>query len=197
MYNGYRRQETLTLEGGATKNSVINFKDGVFTRAILMDIPRLKGVPYLEPGTAIYAEDLEAWEARAGVRVSAGDAVFIRTGRWTRRAKLGSENILELPGLDASVIPWIRERDVALLASEHALSPRPTPPSQTTTAPEDALAVHNFVLVALGVGVIDNCDFDALAEAAAKRTRWEFLLTMAPLPMVRGTGSPINPIAIF
>src|SRR5437867_10697751 len=53
------------------------------------------------------------------------------------------------------------------------------------------------VLVALGMNVFDNCDLDALAEAAASRKRWEFLLTAAPLPMVKGTGSPINPIALF
>ena len=66
-----------------------NLKNGVFTRGILMDIPRLKGVPYLEPETPIYVEDLEAWEARTGVRAGAGDAVFIRTGRWAARAVLG------------------------------------------------------------------------------------------------------------
>ena len=54
-----------------------------------MDIPRLRGVDYLEPATAIYTEDLEAWENRIGTRVRPGDVVFIRTGRWARRAKLG------------------------------------------------------------------------------------------------------------
>ena len=198
MYNGYPHKEGVTLEGGATKNSVINAKTGIFTRGILMDIPRLRGVPYLEPGTSVYVEDLEAWEKQAGIKVSSGDALFIRTGRWARRAKLGVENVgNEMAGLDASVIPWLRARDVALLGSEHAVDRRPRPASQTTTMPEDSQAVHNFTLVALGVTVIDNCDFEALSEAAAARKRWEFLLTMAPLPMVRGTGSPINPIALF
>jgi hypothetical protein len=64
------------------KNSISNFKDETLTRGILIDVPRLKGVPYLEPGTPIYIEDLEAWEKKAGVTVSAGDALFIRTGVW-------------------------------------------------------------------------------------------------------------------
>ena len=46
------------------------------------DGPRLKGVPYLDLSTAVYAEDIEAWEAQAGVRLSAGDAIFLYTGRW-------------------------------------------------------------------------------------------------------------------
>src|SRR5262249_34953328 len=57
--------------------------------------------------------------------------------------------------------------------------------------------VHGFALKYLGVHVIDNVSLDAVAEAAAGRKRWEFLVTAAPLPLTGGTGSPINPIATF
>jgi len=195
MYNGYPH-DLVTMEGMAQKNAIINDKNGIFTRGILMDIPRLKGVPYLEPGTPIYREDLEAWEKKAGIRVQPGDAVFIRTGRWTRRAQTGPWDIGKLAaGLDPSVLPWIKERDVALLGSESALSAVPIPTQITN--PDDYLPVHNFVLVVFGMNLFDDCDLDRLAEAAAARNRWEFLLTASPLPMPKGTGSPINPIAIF
>ena len=198
LYNGFSRDEHVTMAGGAEMGSIYNVKDGVFTRGILIDIPRLKGVPYLEPGTPVYVEDLEAWEKQARIKVSAGDAIFIRTGRWARRAKVGAWEIGKMQaGLDASVIPWLRQRDVALIGSESALSVTPLPSTSQIPGPDDYLPVHNFVLVALGMNVFDNCDLDALAEAAASRKRWEFLLTAAPLPMVRGTGSPINPIALF
>ena len=198
LYNGFSRDEHVTMAGGAGKGSIYNVKDGVFTRGILMDIPRLKRVPYLEPGTPIYVEDLEAWEKQARVKVSPGDALFIRTGRWARRAALGPWEVSKMAaGLDASVIPWLRQRDVAVIGSESALSVTPFPATSQIPGPDDYLPVHNFVLVALGMNVFDNCDLDALAEAAASRKRWEFLLTAAPLPMVRGTGSPINPIALF
>ena len=82
MWNGYPIADLVTMEGGAQKNAVLTMKDGIVTRGVLYDIPRLKGVPYLEPGTRIYVEDLEAWEAETGLRVSSGDAVVIRTGRW-------------------------------------------------------------------------------------------------------------------
>jgi hypothetical protein len=196
LYNGYPQKEFVTMEGMATKNAVINDKNGIFTRGILMDIPRLKKVPYLEPGTPIYVEDLEAWEKQTGIRVGSGDAVFIRTGRWARRAALGPWDIgKQAAGLDPSVLPWIKKRDIAILGSESALSAVPIP-GQITNG-DDYLPVHNFVLVALGMNLFDDCDLDALAEAAAARNRWEFLLTAAPLPMPKGTGSPINPTALF
>ena len=198
MYNGYSQADYVTMEGGATRNAIDNVKDGVFTRGVLMDIPRLKGVPYLDPGTPIYVEDLEAWEQQAGVTVTAGDALFIRTGRWARRAEVGPWEVGDAAaGLDASVIPWLKARDVAIVGSESALSVVPFPPSSQIPGADDYLPVHNFVLVALGMNVFDNCDLDALSEAAAARNRWEFLVTAAPLPMVGGTGSPINPTALF
>lgn len=198
MYNGFARDSFVTMEDGATRGAIHNVKEGIFTRGVLVDIPRLRGVEYLEPGTSIRVEDLEAWEAFSGVRIGSGDAVFIRTGRWVRRAEVGPWNPGEAAaGLHPSVIPWLRARDVAVLGSEAAVDVVPIPEDATITDPDDYLPVHNFVLVALGMVVFDNCQLDALSEAAADRNRWTFLLTAAPLPMVRGTGSPINPIAVF
>src|SRR5499427_2745584 len=133
FFNGYKPDSAQVLKQGHEKNSIHNVKNGIFTRGILIDIPRLKGVPYLEPGTPIYVEDLEAWEKQAGIKVSAGDAIFIRTGRWVRRAKFGPSDSQAQAGLDASVIPWLRQRDVALIGSEAALSVTPIPASSQIT----------------------------------------------------------------
>ncbi len=193
MWNGFSHEE-VTKESGAKKNSIYNVHNGIFTRAILMDIPRLKGVPYLEPSTRIYVEDLEAWEKRAGVKVSSGDAVFIRTGRWARRAKVGPWNVArEAAGLDASVVPWLKQRDVALLGSEAAQDATPVPP----TAEIGGLPLHDFALIMLGIHLFDNTNLEAVAEVAAARKRWDFLVTGAPLPVRNGTGSPMNPIGVF
>ena len=193
MWNGVSYEE-VTKDEGAKKNSIYNVHNGIVTRGILMDIPRLKGVAFLEPGTRIYVEDLEAWEKSAGIKVSAGDALFIRTGRWARRARVGPWNAgRETAGLDASVIPWLKRRDVALLGSETA---------QDATPPQDGaevgpLALHDFALIVLGIHLFDDTNLETVAEAAALRKRWEFLLMAAPLPVTNGTGSPINPIAVF
>ena len=193
FYNGYKPDADVVLKGGHQKNSIHNLKNGIFTRGILLDIPRLKGLPYLEPGTPIYAEDLEAWERRAGVKVSAGDALFVRTGVWARRQAVGPwlrgrAEGGKSAGLDPSVIPWIKQRDIAILGSDH---PQYVSPSDLRGA------VHDFSLVYLGVHLFDNCDLEALGDAAAARNRWEFLLTVAPLPIRGGTGSPANPIGTF
>jgi kynurenine formamidase len=193
MWNGFSWEE-VTKDAGAKKNSIYNLHNGLFTRGVLMDIARLKGVEYLEPGTRIYVEDLEAWEKKAGVKVAAGDAVFVRTGRWARRAKLGPWNAGALgAGLDASVIPWLKARDVALLGGEAAQDVAPQPAGSEI----GALPLHDFALIMLGVHLFDNTNLEAVGEAAAARTRWDFLLTGAPLPVRTGTGSPINPIAVF
>src|SRR5258708_22504314 len=95
FYNGYKPDAETVLKQGHAKNSIHNLKNGIFTRGVLLDIPRLKGAPYLHPGTPVYTEDLEAWEKKAGIKVSAGDALFVRTGVWARRQAVG---------------PWLRGR---------------------------------------------------------------------------------------
>ena len=193
-YNGYEfNADVATSKEGHPRNTVLNVKNGIFTRGILIDIPRLKGVPYLKPGTPVYVEDLEAWEKKAHVHVSAGDALFVRTGRWARRAAVGPWDMKSFAGLDPSVIPWLKQRDVALLGGE--IPQMVLSPNMPDLGPGGN--VHSFAMAILGIHLFDNCDLDALADAAAARNRWEFLLTAAPLPIPGGTGSPINPIATF
>lgn len=190
MYNGFS-QEEVTEKGGA-RLSIINLKQGVFTRGILMDMAKLKGVAYLEPGTPIYPEDLEAWEKKAGIKVGSGDVIFIRTGRWARRAALGPWNVgTSAAGLHASCARWLKQRDVAIVGSDVASDVVPSGIEGVV------LPIHQLLLVAMGVHIFDNCDLEALSEAAAKRNRWEFLLTASPLAVPGGTGSPLNPIATF
>ena len=191
-WNGYPASEIVTRERGAIRNSVLAMKNGIVTRAVLYDIPRLKGVPYLEPGTRIFPADLEAWEKKSGVAVGAGDALLIRWGRWARRAKLGPWPIDEgAAGFDNSVIPWLKKRDVALIAWETP-GYMPQPPGDLPR-----LALHNFALTMLGIMLIDRADLEAASDAAAARNRWEFMLTVAPLPIPNGTGSPVNPLGVF
>ena len=94
-------------------------------------------------------------------------------------------------GLDNTVIPWLRERDVAIIGWETPAY-MPQPPGDLPR-----LALHDFALTMLGVHLLDRADFDDLAAAAAERSRWEFMLTIATLPIPFGTGSPVNPIAVF
>lgn len=190
MYNGFSQEEVT--KDGATKLSISNLKQGVFTRGILIDLAKLKGVPYLEPGTPIYPEDLEAWEKKANLKITAGDVVFFRTGRWARRAAVGPWNVsANSAGLHASCAKWIKQRDVAIIGSDVASDVLPSG-IEGVSHP-----IHQLTLVAMGVNIFDNCDLEALSEACAKRNRWEFMLTAAPIAVAGGTGSPLNPIATF
>jgi kynurenine formamidase len=190
MYNGY--SQDVVTENGAARNSIANFKNGIITRGILMDIPRLKGVDYLEPGTRIYPEVLDAWEKKAHLKVGPGDVVFIRTGRFARRDAKGPWPIRDgLAGLYITAAKWLHSRDVAVLGSDAA---EDVLPSGIEGIPQP---IHELVLVAMGMPIFDNCDLELISREAAKRQRWEFLVTAAPAAVPGGTGSVLNPIATF
>lgn len=191
LYNGFSRD--VVTQDGALKLQIGNIKDGVFTRGVLIDIPRLRGVEYLEPGTAIYPEELEAWENRIGTKVKPGDVVFIRTGRWARRAKVGPWSAGEegAAGLHASCARWLKSRDIAMIGSDAATDVLPS------GIPGVSHPMHLIVLHAMGVHIFDNCDLEALGKKADELKRWDFLLTASPLAVEGGTGSPLNPIATF
>ena len=191
MYNGFVRDDEVTADGCA-KLAVINFKQGIVSRGVLMDIPRLKGLDYLDPGTPIHVEDLEAWEREAGVRVESGDILFVRTGRWARRAEVGPWRMnREAAGLHASVAPWLRERGVAMLGADGTNDALPSGIDGVTQP------IHQLTIIAMGMPLFDNLDLERVAAEAARQNRWEFLLVAAPLAVVGGTGSPLNPLAIF
>lgn len=190
-YNGYPRAEVNT-EKGCTKLGIDNLKQGIVSRGILIDAPRLKGVEYLEPGTPLYAEDVEAWEKKAGVKIGAGDVVLLRTGRWSRRAKLGPWNVGQsAAGFHASIAPWFKTRGVAIVGSDVA---EDVVPSRVEGI---ALPLHTLLITAMGVNLLDNQDLEAVAETAAKLNRWEFMITVAPVPVTGGTGFPVNALATF
>ena len=189
-YNGFPMEEVVAA--GTPHLAVTNFKEGIFTKGILMDIPRLKGVDWLEPGTAIHPEDLAAWEKQSGVKVEPGDVVFIYTGRWRRRDTQGPWNASQgAAGLYASSAKWLHERDIAMIGSDGASDVMPSGIDGVHQP------VHQLFLIAMGTPIFDNCDLEALAAECRKRNRWDFLLTAAPIPAGKGTGSPLNPIATF
>ncbi len=189
MFNGF--PQTDVTSQGAKELAVTGYKNGIFTRGILVDIPRLNNLPYLEPGAAIYPEDLDAWEKKVGVRIGSGDVIFIRTGRWARRAAKGPWDPARVAGLYASTARWLKQRDVAMVGSDAATDVMPSRVAGVVQP------MHQLLLVAMGTPIFDNCDLEKVAEEAAKRGRWEFLVTGAPLSVPGGTGSPLNPIAVF
>jgi kynurenine formamidase len=190
VYNGYAAEEIG--KQGARQLAVTAFKDGFITRGVLMDIPRLKGVKYLELSTPVTPEDFDAWEKQAGIKVGPGDVVFVRTGRWARRAEKGAWDIgTAAAGMHPACARWFHQRDVAVVGSDTHGECMPSLASGV------AFPLHQLLIVGMGTPMFDNCDLEALSQAAASRSRWTFLLTASPLAVPAGTGSPLNPIATF
>jgi kynurenine formamidase len=195
-YNG-RPMEDIKATGGCPKGNINVLKDGVVTRAILFDATRLPGKAtsqgWLEPGTAIHREDLEALEKLERVKVSPGDVILLYTGRWKRRAALGPwPNATGFAGYHADVAYFIKERGVSFIGDD---GPNDVMPSGLP--PSIGIPLHQLALVAMGVSIFDNLDFERAVEQARRLNRYEFLFTAAPLRIDKGTGSPLNPLAIF
>ena len=194
VYNGFVRAE-IEDEEGCHKLGIEQWKDGFVTRGVLIDMPRFKGVPWLEPGTPVTLKDIEAWEEETGIEVLPGDAVLLRTGKWARRAALGPWEVGSA-GPDAgyhwSVIPWFKARDVAIIGDDGPNDVRPPGAEESVGLP-----VHTAILAALGAIILDGQDLEGVADLAAELNRWEFMLTGAPLNVVGGGGSSINVLATF
>ena len=190
MYNGFSQKEVT--DKGAAKLSVINIKSGIFTRGVLIDFPRLYGSKYLKGGRAIYPSDLDAWEKNTGVHIQSGDAVFIRTGRWARWEAEGEWDMqANSAGLHVSSMAWFKKRNISVLGSDMVADVAPSGVAGVR------MPVHLVAIYAMGVILIDNCDLGAISQYAAAHQRYDFLLTVAPLAVETGTGSPVNPIATF
>ncbi len=190
MYNGYPA-EAVTAHG-ATELGIQHWAAGIVGRGVLLDIPRLRGVPWLDAGEAVTVADLEAEESRAGVEVGPGDILLVRTGRWAERAERGGWDPHErLAGLHGSCLPWLHERRISLLGSDGVSDVVPS------GCDEFRLPIHSVGIVAMGLPLLDNLDLEALAEVAVEQDRHDFLLTVAPLVIEGGTASPVNPVAVF
>jgi len=193
MYNGYDASDVKSI--GAMRNAIDSAAaDGIVGRGVLLDIPRLRGVPWLELSERIGPEDLLAAEREQGVEAREGDLLLVSTGRQARRASKGPWVVTEqgMAGLLPTCLPYLHERRIAVLGTDGFSDPIGDPPIEAWPVP-----IHQCCLVAMGVHLIDNLDLRALGSACAERRRWEFLLVVQPLRIARGTGSPVNPTAIF
>jgi kynurenine formamidase len=191
LYNGVQRSE-VTVTSGATRLGIDVARQGIVTRAVLVDVPRLKGVPYLEPGAVITTDDIVAWEKQTGIRVESGDVLLIRTGRWAREKALGVWDVTKsAAGPHPSLALWLHARGVSALGGD--VSNERYPP--LVAGLSDPL--HELALVGMGMPFFDALDFEELARVAAAKSRWAFLFVVAPLVVLNGSGSPVNPLAIF
>ncbi|MBM4404911.1 MAG: cyclase family protein [Chloroflexi bacterium] len=192
MWNGRDPNKEITYNG-ATWGSIEAWADGIATRGVLLDIPKLRGT-FVEIGEPVHGWDLEAAVKAQGVKITPGDALVIHCGReaWQRAHAETPWGCHELqgqqPGLHASCLEFIRECDASMLVWD-MIDARPSG--------YDLLIPVHGVLFSYGMALVDNALLEPLAQACAEEKRYDFMLAMSPLKVVGATGSPINPMAIF
>jgi kynurenine formamidase len=175
-------------------NSVMNCRDGIVSRGILIDLARARGKDWMEPAEIATKRDVEAALSEARVEPQSGDILVFRTGRFKREFALGipdSSNGLLLAGLSIECASWFHELEVASMVSDVAMDPQP---SETENV---RIPWHVATLAMMGMIIVDNANLETLAETCGRLNRWEFQLVIAPLRVPTGNSSPVNPIALF
>jgi kynurenine formamidase len=192
MYNG-RPAHLVSTSQGATVESVEVAKDGIITRGVLVDVPMIRGIDWVERGEGVMPQDIEAAEQRCGFRVEEGDVLMVRTGQLKHRNQHGPVNPLEAgsTACQAACLPLLHERGIAMICSDTGNDVMPSQYQRLSNP------IHQVGIVAMGLWILDNANLEELAEACRQRNRWEFMLSIGPLRLNNTTGSPINPIAVF
>ena len=190
LFDG-KPDRSVTSEG-AHAGDIEVLKNGLVGRAVLLDVPRVRGVRWLEPGEHVSREDLEAAEREQGVSAGPGDILLVRTGHARRLAELEPWDTREAKsGLHPTTARFLAERQISVLGSD---GNNDTAPSTTEGV---AFPIHALAINAMGVHLLDYLQFEDVVPRCEAEGRWEFLFVAAPLRIVGGTGSPLNPVAIF
>jgi kynurenine formamidase len=190
LYNGVTA-DTVTA-AGAAELSIGLAADGIVGRGVLLDVPRSRGLPWLEPGDHVTVADVLAAERDQVVQIGQGDIVLVRVGHRRRRNERGPWDAAKArAGLHPAVLPLLAQRRIAALGSD----------GNNDTAPSAVAGVdfpvHVLSVNAMGLHLLDYLQFTELSQLCEQIRRWSFLCVIAPLRLPTGTGSPVNPIAIL
>jgi kynurenine formamidase len=190
LYNGVPADKVGV--SGVGELSVDMARDGIVGRGVLLDIPRLDGRRWLEPGEFVTGETLAAAEMAQHVTVGQGDLLFVRVGHRPRRDHYGPwDAAAARAGLHPTAMEFLSERRVAVLGSD---GNNDTAPSVVAGV---AFPVHVLAIHAMGLQLLDYLHFEALLAVCGEEDRWSFMCVIAPLRLPAATGSPVNPIAIL
>lgn len=191
IYGGVPSRDAFTSLGSRWA-AVTTMSQGLLLRGVLVDMPVVRKVPWLKPGTAVRAADLEEAQNVLGFEIGRHDAVLLRSGHAGRKAALGAwDSDVASAGLHVDAMPFLAERSIALLGGDGDSDVRPSPVAGVHSP------IHALALTAMGMPLLDNLTLEELSSACQAAGRYEFLLVVAPLVIPRGTGSPVNPIAVL
>ncbi|MFI1032490.1 cyclase family protein [Streptomyces sp. NPDC020951] len=190
LYDGRTAHEVVDAAGA--RFGAVSALGPLVTTGVLLDLPAALGVPWLEPGRAVHAQDVIAVEEALGVTIGEGDAVLLRSGHVRRRTELGAwDSGAGSAGFHVDAVPLLAERGIALLGGDGDSDVRPSPVAGVHSP------VHTLAVAAMGVPLLDNLDLEALSAATAEAGRYTFLFLVSPLNVPGGTGSPVTPVAVL
>lgn len=191
LYNGY--SETLVTEKGASVHGIENWKNGITTRGVLYDIAKLRGVPFIPVDQPVMGWELEDFARMHKIQPLKGDASIIHCGRNAFFiAHPDNDNTLgNKPGLNPSVLEFMYAYDSAIMGSDFDEAPNNDQIYPTN------YSIHHIAQPFMGLPTFWNLDLEPLSNLCNERNKWEFFLIIAPLVVVGGTGSVVNPIAIL
>ena len=197
MWDGKKPSDVLN-NNVATYGTVDEWSDGILTRGVLLDVPKHRDQPYVTVDKPVHGWELENIAQKEGITIQPGDAVMVYSGRelyasdnggtWAGDAVQPWGARAPRPGLHASCLPFVRDNDISILGWDMM--------DATPNEYNIPWSVH-AVIFAYGVPLLDNCLLQPLAETCNTANRYEFMLTINPLRVIGGTGSPVNPIAVF
>ncbi len=190
LYNGFPASRVDS--GGAKVDGIDRVHSDFVSRGVLLDVARLQGVDCLAPGHAVKSAELEAAEARQGVRVEEGDILLLRTGQMSRTRGFQDWSVFHGPeaGLHWETAQWLHERRVAAVAADNSMV--------EASGVMDGVMVpfHMLALTNLGIHLGEFWYLEELAADCAGDGVFEFLLVAQGLPITGGSGTPVNPLAI-
>ena len=175
-----------------------HWRQGIVGRGVLYDIPRLRGTEFVTEGAPVHGWELLDAAAAQGVEPRTGDVVCIRSGRDEWLAAHPDSQTWSVPaGVHASVCEFLHETEAAALCWDMLDAPEGDQGLPNPLPIDAPVHVHCIAIPYMGLPLIDNADFRELAATCAALGRYEFQFVTAPLIIEGGTGSPVNPIAVF
>lgn len=189
LYNARSVSENV-LASGLQWANIGAQRDGIFARGVLLDVCAARGVEWLEPSDRITDADLMASELLAGTEVRSGDVVVVHSGYDRALERGGLQPSATRAGVGPECLGWLYDREVAVFTGD-CIEQLPSP------YPRVPYPLHQVGLAAMGLVLLDSVKLDELADLCPKLGRFTFLLTVAPLLIPQGTGSPVNPICTF
>ena len=195
MWNGRDPKKEIGFDG-ATWGGIEAWSEGIITRGVMLDVPRHRGTASVTQDRPVHGWELEEICQKRGVRVEAGDAICVYSGREAWQAahpdmpygRPFGPGPVDRPGLHASCLEFIRDHDVAVLVWDML--------DHMPNGYDIPWAVHAAIF-AYGIALLDNALLEPLSKACVEEKRDEFMLVIAPLKVRGGTGSPANPLAVF